>query len=46
MREAITSTPDGQVLVCLEWHESFAGWACAVEAFNARTGDTERPLET
>lgn len=24
---------------------SFVGWACAVRAFNARTGETETPLD-
>ncbi|MBY4212969.1 hypothetical protein HQO46_16435 [Rhodococcus fascians] len=46
MYKAIRATPRGQVLVCLDsGFPSFEGWACAVRAFNARTGETEIPLE-
>lgn len=45
MAQAIQATPRDQTLVCLEWSESFEGWASAVGAYNAATDEIEAALD-
>lgn len=44
---AISATPIGQTLICLEWSdtESCAGWASAVGAYDAATDTIVPPLD-
>ena len=44
MGRAIHATPRDQVLVCLEWAESYEGWASAVGAYNAATDRVQAPI--
>lgn len=45
MAQAIQATPRDQTLICLEWSESFEGWASAVGAYNAATDEIETALD-
>lgn len=45
MARAISAVPRDQVVICLEWSESFEGWASAVGAYNAEIDQIQPPLE-
>ncbi|WP_156525479.1 hypothetical protein [Gordonia sp. 852002-50816_SCH5313054-c] len=46
MAHAVAATPSDQVLVCLEWSESFAGWASAVGAYDAAADSVVPALDS
>ncbi|MGC5026273.1 hypothetical protein ACLQ3K_16095 [Tsukamurella sp. DT100] len=42
---AIGATPKDQTVICLEWSESYQGWASAVGAYNAATDEIEPSID-